>query len=164
MAGETVDASPEEQAQYETVVDNALKAIYSEKGLPQILDRIKKSVEAGDPQEGIAAVAAMVVMRIEESAKQAGKPIADDVLFHAGVEIVEDLADLASENQIHDFSQEEIDGALYRSLDLYRETKGKKGQIDQGAADQQFTQLLEASKAGGLDQFAPGGPQQKGAA
>lgn len=157
------NVAPEEQAQYDRFMNNAFKAVYSKGSLPKVLERLQRSAKAGDPKEGVAAVASMVVMRIEDSARKGGVQLSDDVVFHAGREIVEDLADLAKKAKIHDFSDEETEGAFYRALDLYRDVKAKKGGIDQKAADQEFAGILQADREGRLDQMVgPMPPRGRG--
>lgn len=151
--GDQPNVSPEEQAQYDQFVNKGFEVIYDKRTLPQVLDTLKGG---DDPQAGLANATAMVVMRLEDSAKQAGKPIPPDVVFHGGVEILEDLANLASEAGIHDFSEEEIEGALYQALDVYRSTRQKQGELDEGAIKQDFSEIVEADRQGRLGEMVPG--------
>lgn len=147
------NVSPEEQAQYDEFVNNAYKLLYSEKTMPAVIDRIKSSPE---PVEAVANIAASTVVRLEDSAVKAGKPISNDVLFQGGREIVEDLADMASEAGIHDFTDEEMEATWYQALDLYREmSKGKSGEMQQ-AAMQDVEALKQAEASGQLEQMLPG--------
>ena len=110
------NVSPEEQEMYDQIVDNAYQIIYDPKTTDQLLARISQS---GNPSEGLASVAFMVVTTLEKSAAQAGKPIPQDVLFHAGVEILEEIADFAEERGVHAFTEQEIEAALFTALDMY---------------------------------------------
>lgn len=163
--GESLDASneaesnvtPEEQAQYDDFMDKAFQVAYDAKFFPQVLDRIAK---ATSPQEGLAAVTVAVVKRIADVAQQSRQPYSGDVLFAAGTELLEDLADTAQKAGIHDFSEQELEGALYRAMDLYREQSGDLSQDPNIQAD--FGQLVEADRAGRLDQMVPGIAQKFG--
>lgn len=163
--GESMDASneaesnvtPEEQAQYDDFMDKAFQVAYDAKFFPQVLDRIAK---ATSPQEGLAAVTVAVVKRIADVAQQSRQPYSGDVLFAAGTELLEDLADTAQKAGIHDFSEQELEGALYRAMDLYREQSGDLSQDPNIQAD--FGQLVEADRAGRLDQMVPGIAQKFG--
>jgi len=143
-------ASPEEQQQYDMFVNNAYQMVYDDKILPGILKSMQGN---GDPKEGLANTTAMVVMQVEESAKQNGKEIGPDVLFHGGTEIMESLAETAEAAGMHDYSEEEMEGALYRALDIYREMKG--GEINQEAIQQDFSALVQADQQGNLTDMLP---------
>src|SRR5690625_2194710 len=87
---EEPNVSPAEQAQYDHFVEHALSLIYDERSLPQV---IRSLGGHGDPIEGLATTAIMVITRLEDIAGGHGA-IDGDILFHGGVEIIEDLADL----------------------------------------------------------------------
>ena len=142
-----------EQQIYDTFVDNAFSAIYDEKSLPQIKESLKG---AGDPVEGLANTAVSVITRVQDSAEQAGQTLPPDVVFHAGVEILENLADFASKSGIHDYTPEEIEGGTYRAMDIYRENKGRDGGADRPQIVSDFNQIVELDKAGRMDEVAPG--------
>ena len=146
------NVSPEEQAIYDTFVDNAFSAIYDEKALPQVL----KSLEGdGDPIDGLANTAVTTIIRVQDSAENAGQQLTSDVVFHAGAEILEDLADLAEKAGIHTYTTDELEGATFKAMDIYRETKG----VDGGTQPQiveDFKQIVELDKAGRMDEVAPG--------
>lgn len=148
---EQPNVTPEEQAEYDRFMDNALKLIYNEKALPQV---IRSLAGGGDPVEGLANTTVMVIGRLEDSAGGHGS-INGDVLFHGGVEILEDLADLAGEAGIKDFSEQEIEAALYRALDQYRMMRQGDGTLNEGPMREEFEQLVAADRAGALDQALP---------
>lgn len=149
-----VEASPDEQAAYDGLVNKAYELIYrGGKTNPQILESLKG---AGEPVDGLANTTAMVMMRLEDAAERQGKKFPPDVMLHAGVEVLEDLADLAGQAKIHKFNEEEIQGATYQALDIYRATRQKQGKLDMGAIQQDFGQIMEANKAGRLNELLPG--------
>lgn len=149
--GERPNVTPEEQAQYDDFMDKLLQVAYNAKFFPQVLDRIKGG---SDPREGLASVTVAIVKRVADAAKQSGKPFSTDVVFNGGAELLEDLADTAGKAGVHDFSQDELEGALYRAMDIYREQGGDLSQDPNIQAD--FGQLMQADQAGALDQVVPG--------
>lgn len=147
-------ASPEEQQMYDEFVNKAYELVYNgNKVSPQVMEALKGD---GNPVDGLANATAMVVMRTEDSATQKGRKIPGDVVFHAGTEVLEDLADLASQAGIHDFTEEEMEGAAYQALDIYRAQRQQQGSLDMGAIGQDFEQIMAAEKSGQLDQMFPG--------
>jgi hypothetical protein len=151
-------ATPEEQAQYELVVKNGMKLIYADNAMPHVLDLLKGG---GDPIMGLASATATIVLKLQESANQAGQPIDGDVLYHAGAAILEDLANLAKEAGIHEFTQAEIEQATYKALDLYREQASQKGELDQNAVQSDWNNLVAADKAGQQPPQAQPPPDQQ---
>lgn len=154
------NVSPEEQAQYDMVVRNALKIIYpeGEEGAqptvsPQVLKGLSGSKE---PVMNLATTAVTIVTGLRDSAKKAGQPIADDVLFHAGVAIIEELAEVAEAAKIHDYSDKDEEHALYLALDMYRSAGEQSGDVDKEALTQQWGQIVEADKQGRVGDVLPG--------
>ena len=147
------NVTPEEQAQYDQFIDNAFSAIYDEKSLPQIIESLKGN---GNPVDGLANTAVAVVTRVEDSAEKAGQALSPDVVFNAGSEILEDLAELASKAGIHEFTPDEVEGALFQAMDLYREMRGRDGGAARPQIVEDFNQIVELDQAGKLDEVAPG--------
>jgi hypothetical protein len=154
FSGEKVEATPEEQAIYEKFVNKAMEAIYAEDALPSILEMLAADPE--EPLDGLARTAATVVDLIAGKAEEAGEPVPGDVLFHAGVEIVEDLANLASETGIYDFNNDDDarEGAFYRALDIYREMEQARGGGSQEAVAEDLEMIRAADRSGSLDRVA----------
>ncbi len=150
---EASNVSPEEQQVYDQFVDNALSAIYDEKSLPQIIQSLRGD---GNPIDGLANTAVNIVMRVKSSAEQAGQQISDDILLAAGGEIIEDLAGLATTAGVHEYTPEEIEGALFQSMDIYREMTGRDGGENREQVVQDMNQLNALDEAGRLDEVAPG--------
>lgn len=150
---ETPNVSPEEQAIYDQFVEKAFSVIYDQKTLPGILDALKGD---GNPMEGLANTAVNVVVRVQDSAEGAGQKIPGEVIHQAGKEIIEDLSRLATEAGIHAFTKEEVEGAWFQSMDLYRERKGRDGGEEAGQIAQDFQKLQAIDQAGRLDEVVPG--------
>lgn len=96
----------------------------------------------------------------------------DAVLAQGGKEAVEELIEVCEALKIHDFTEDEVNGAYLRALDLFRVAMTKVNpQLIQFLSDD-FARLIEADKAkqggGGANVLPglPGGapmPQQQGA-
>lgn len=154
-AGE--EASPEEQAQYDQFMDNAGEIIFpdGEQG-PEISPNITQALKGSeDPIMNLATAAITIVTQLRDSAKKAGAPVSDDVLWEAGSDIVGMLADVANDAKIHEYSEEEIEKAWYMALDLYRTAGEQSGDVDTEALKQSFGEMQMADKEGRLAEFAP---------
>ena len=147
------NVSPEEQKQYDQFVGNGMKLIFNKQGVQNILKAIKGD---GKPVDGLANALVMVVTRLEDSAEQAGQKISPDVVMHGGVELLEQLADLAQKAGVHDFSKKELDGALYRAMDLYRERRQQQGKLPVDQLKGDFQQMQQAEQQGTLENDLPG--------
>ncbi|KKM20874.1 hypothetical protein LCGC14_1641120 [marine sediment metagenome] len=150
---EQPNVSPEEQAQYDQFVDNAFSVIYDDKSLPQIIESLKGD---GNPVDGLANTAVTVVVRVQDSAEKAGQALPPDVVFHAGTEILEDLAELAAKAGVHEFTPEEVEGAAFQAMDIYREMKGRDGGAERPQIVEDFNQIVALDQAGKIDEVAPG--------
>ncbi len=150
---EQPNVSPEEQRIYDAFVNNAFSAIYDEKSLPSIIESLKGD---GNPVEGLANTAVGVVVRVQDSAEQAGQALPDEVVFQAGAEILEDLVELAEKAGVHEFTPEEIDGAWFQAMDLYREMKGGADGAGIPGAKENFNKVVAIDQAGRLDEVVPG--------
>jgi hypothetical protein len=135
QAEEQPNATPEEQAQYTAFVENVLELVYGDKGGKRLQATLKALKASDDPVQDLAATTATLVKRVEDSAQGAEMELADGVVYHAGVAVLEDLAELAGKAGIHDFSEEEMEQAGYRAIDAYRMMKGDQVDEDKAGAD-----------------------------
>lgn len=108
---------------------------------------------SGNPVDNLAVASVLLTMFLDSSAASSGKEIPNDVLYHAGVELVEELGEVAGAAGIHDYSEQELEGAFYRALDLFRIASPR---VDTDALGQEFAEIANADKAGTLDQMLPG--------
>ncbi len=131
IQGGEVNASPEQQAQYEKFVLAATDMVYDEKVMPGIVERLKG---ANDPVEGLASAAVMVTQRVVDSAEKAGETIDQAVSFNAAMEIIMDLATLANESGVHEYTPEEMQAATERMIQLGSKGGGQAVGTAPGAA------------------------------
>lgn len=150
---EQPNVTPEEQAQYDQFVDNAFSLIYDKRSLPNVLKALDGD---GNFVDGLAHTTVTIVARVLDSAKQAGQKISGDVVLHGGKEIMEDLADTAGKAGIHDYTQDEIDAAFLRAMDLARERFTQAGDVDTEALKTEFAAVIAADRQGRLEEFVPG--------
>jgi len=147
MFGQQVQASPEEQAQYEKFVSNALNVIYNDKALPAYVETLKGD---GDPKAGLAMATVQTIAMVAQSAEAAGLELSGDVVFHAGKEIFEDLADLSADAGIKDYTkdQDALDGAYFMALDQFQSLMADNGRLDQSIFQADMQKLMEMDGSG----------------
>lgn len=165
-------ASPEEQAQYEQAMVNAQKLIYTPDNQPQpgILDALKSADEQqpqdqqgkalSPPVSALSYVAVMVVSKLDDSAREAGKPLTNDVLREVGTDVIGMLADVAQVTGIHDYSEQELEGATVAAYDMYRDKAIADGRTSEDDLKQQWEGLLQADKEGRLGDYGINQEQQ----
>lgn len=144
------NVSPEEQAAYEKFVDNGLKLIADQKMAPQILKRIR---EAEKPAEGLAAMTVSVVVRLEQSARESGRPVDPAIVLHGGQELLEAIAQMATAFDVHQFTPEEIESAAYIAMDQYGTQAVGNGTLNKQGLAEDVQALQQADQSGNLDQL-----------
>lgn len=151
--GDQPNVSPQEQAQYTKFVDNGLKVIFDRKTVPGLLKRIK----AGDsPAEGLASSTVMIVTALKDSAERQGQQIDDAVLLHGGQELMENIAELSNAAKVHTFTPDEIESAMYSALDQFGTREMERGTLDKEKLAREFQTMMDADKAGKIDDVIPG--------
>ena len=155
---EESNVSPEEQAQYDQFMQNAMEIIYPKGEDAQVSPNIMKGLSATPktPLLALASTAVSLVAGLRDSAKRAQSPISDEVLFHAGADLVAELAEIAEAAKIHEFSDDDVEKAFYLALDMYRSEAEQSGNIDKEAATQGWNEIVEADRNGTLAQQVPG--------
>jgi hypothetical protein len=164
------NVTPEEQAMYEQVVNNALEIMY-----PANEDALAPTIAAAlagsdNPIMNLATTAVSVAKGLVDSAKKAGTKIPGEILYHAGVAIVEELAEAAEAFKIHVYSEEDIEQAFYQALDMFRSAGMETGDVDGEVLKSEFEQIKQADAEGRLGEVLPGieermaqQPEQQGA-
>ena len=181
MPAEGEAVSPEEQGAYDAFVKQAMAIVYppEEPGTarPQIIDNLKGVFDAQimqmfqaaeppiaeTPQEALSVTTVTLVMMTEALMLQEGMEVPDSVVYHGGIEVLEILTEAAEAATGYDFTQEDIDNAALRAMDLYRLASPR---ADNDALKAEFDEIVAANDAGNLDQVLPGATQyaaQKGA-
>ena len=150
---EESNVSPEEQAQYDKFINNAYRVIYDEKMAPQLLKKIQN---AEDPKAELAMSAVNVVMTLQEKAEASGAPVSDEVLFHGGLAVVEDIANFSNVAKAYEFSNTEIEEAVMAAVDLYGSMALDAGKVDEQGAAKSYQEMLAANEEGRLEEVLPG--------
>lgn len=142
-SGEQPNVSPEEQAAYDSVVTHAMNMIYGDRTFPQIMKMIQS---AGDPAEGVAQAAVMILSRIYESSRKQGQPLSDDVLMAAGEEVIGLLFELVEETGLGESDDDAVFKATARALQLWAESYPDK--MDQEGMRQSMAALPKEELSG----------------
>lgn len=152
---ENPNVSEEEQQQYNMFIENAAAILYTEDGKPQ--EQVLARMATGNkPIDTMAQTLVWLVMLVEQDARRNGMEISDDVIFHAGSEILSLLVELSEAAGLHEWKEAEIQGAWYQALDMYREANSDEGgRIDQEEAAAAFEALDAADKEGRADELIP---------
>lgn len=146
-------ASPEEQEQYKQFVGQALSLIYDERMFPRIQQVLTGGGQGGDPAQGLAMAAAMVTARVAQAGEQKGVRLSGDVVFHAGKEVFEDLAELSGKLRIKDYQNDPdaLERAFFMALDQFRVGMQQMGRADQPAAQKELSRLMQMDQSGELE-------------
>lgn len=165
-------ATPEEQEAFDAFVIDGVAMIYGggevRPGILKLLDDdprdLKKAL--GDQEvfkdftPGVALAATAVVIVIELVRKAGQGAIPDAVILHGGKRILEELATVADEAEIHDFSEDELNRSFFIALDLYREAAVAEGLLDPTQLKEEFEQIKAVDAQGGFGQEVPAEPAQ----
>lgn len=161
LQDQPVQASPEEQAAMEKFVVRAWQLVYSDEMFPQIVEMLKGGGEAegqGDPVRGLAMATDLVTNRIAKAAEEAGEPLQPDVLYHAGTEVLEDLAEISRVGRIKDYSKDPdgLERAWFEALDLFRNRMQQNGTLDEASMKAGQDELVRADQDGSLERIMRG--------
>jgi hypothetical protein len=162
--------TPEEQASYDDFVGKASDLIHggeTETVLPEILESLRGGGQSapvdptGDPETGapnngpilaLANTAVQICQKLDVDSSEAGTPYADEVLYQGAVEVVEMLGEIAEAANIHTYSEDDLAGAFYQAVDLYRPIAIEMGRTTEETLKGQFGEIEEGGKDGRLDQ------------
>lgn len=155
------NVTPEEQAEYDQFMENALTLIY---GDGQVRPEVLQALQVGEQQPNgpnpailaLAQTAVTIVSKLDDSAREAGKPVSDDVLMHGGEAVVEELGEVSEAAGIYDYSEEELTGAFQQAIDMYRPKAIQDGRTSEDTLKGQFAEINEAESAGRLGDVLPG--------
>ena len=97
----------------------------------------------------------MVVARVGQAAEQAGETLQPDVVYHAGADILEELADVSAIGKIKDYSNDPdaLEKAWFVALDMFRERLAGVNEIDQEGAKADLDRLSQMDQNGTLEKI-----------
>jgi hypothetical protein len=160
-------ASAEEQALYDQFVAQALEVAFDRGQRESLREQL---TTGDDPVEATAFSSAAIVKRTMDMAREAGQEIPADVALHGGTEVFSEIAAYAQRLGAGTFFVDEQgnpadpdddnavlgpagEAAHLRALDHARQLMEADGTLPKEAAMQDFQQLVEADKAGALDEM-----------
>jgi hypothetical protein len=127
------NVSPQEQAQYDTVMIAARKNIFGDgkddTRFKMVLDRLSKGRE--DLPENIGGIAAVTMSNIAGAAQKQGREVPGYILFHAGDELVDDLIEVAMGAKLAkpDQRDELKKASMFEGLKLFGSTEQRQGAV-----------------------------------
>jgi hypothetical protein len=161
------NVAPEEQAEYDQFVKNGMAMLYHQGEVsPAIIESLSAKGEGSEgegegkgpsgPVIALANTTVEIVSHLDESSRQAGKPVSNDVLLHGGIEIMEQLIDIAETANVHDYSEEEQQGAIAIAMDMYRPKLIEGGRTSEDALKGEFGEVVQADEQGQMEEMLPG--------
>lgn len=148
-----VQASPEEQQDYDLLVTRARKMIFG-KSKEKVLQVLGSSET---PAKGMGMAGAMIARTLVKSSEEQGRQINADVVTNAGIEIVQDLNDLAVVNNVFKYDSpedenNEMSDALLWGVKFYNDQAKAAGEITpemQKEAQTLVQQGIQEEQSGG---------------
>lgn len=143
--GEQPNVTPEEQKLYDLVMTQAQAIVYNEHGVQAVVDKLKAMPD--NPAKAIGHTAAMLLRSVKGGLARAKIDVPDDVLFHAGTELVADLTELATAAKVITQDQAPHVGqeAIFEGLKTYGEVEIANGELTP-EGKQKAQQDLDAAK------------------
>ena len=120
-------ASPEQQEQYNKFVLMGMSALLSEDFMPKAVQMLKSAPSKSD---AMARIGSTIVGRMYDSAKQQGQPIDPTVMVHGGLEIMQQIGEMAQAAGLEDVTDEDIETAYYLAADQLNDVLGAQGAFD----------------------------------
>jgi hypothetical protein len=158
-------ATPEEQEAYDEFVKTAYGMMYEGGEVkPEILKFLDEDPSdliavLGSPEElqqfspivALAATAAIITLKTcEQTGEKDGT-----IILHGGQEILEDVAEIARNAGIRDYSEEEMSEAFRMGADLFREAGAEQGIVNLDEAKSEWGEITAADKEGRLGEVIP---------
>ena len=153
-------------AQVEQFTDDGFQLIYGGDTEDGTLTKSVASMlrrKADDPTQALADTAAQVAQKVLTSAMDRNTSLDPAAAFAGLMELVGELASVAAEEGIYDYSQQETDAAAVRAGEALYGLTQELGFFSQEEAMQDAGAIAEASQGGELDQ-AITAMEQQGAA
>ena len=155
-----------DQAQVEQFTDDGFQVIYGgdtedgelSKPIAAMLRR-----QANDPAQALADTAAQVAQKVITSAMDRNTSLDPAAAFAGLMDLVGELASVATKEGIYDYSQQETDTAAVRAGEVLYGLTQELGFFSQEESMQDAGVIAEASQSGELDQ-AITAMEQQGAA
>lgn len=146
---DTPNVTPQEQAQYDTIVTGALKMIFDPKGIGQIITKLA----AGGTQQiaqTIGHTAAMILQSLEGGVKQQRKDVDPAILFHAAGDVIQSLIEVAISCKL--MTPEQTDDvtkrAMFEGLKVWQTKMQADGEMTPEVSQQAASDLKNMAQQG----------------
>lgn len=165
---EAPNVTPEEQEAYDGIVNKAFEIIYrggevspailkllddDPSDLMKVFGAENQDLQPFTPAIALAATVAIVMVDVAESY---GKDQPDGgIMLHAGKDVLSDLAETSVKAGGREFSDKDVNQAVFLALDFYRALAEPKGLIDEEAAKRDFDQIKQADQDGTIGELIP---------
>jgi len=141
QAEQTEPASPEEQKEYDDIVNTATAFIFDKESNDQI---VKMMEESDDP----ATVVANLTISVGEAYETRNGKISDEVIQDAAVEVIEILFDLGERAGAWETTEELMETALFKVYEMW----GESHEEDMKASSSEMAQQFQSIPQGTIDQ------------
>jgi len=167
VGDEQPNVTPEEQAEYERLVTSGLELIYEGDGVrPGIIELLDEdptdliqifgddpAFEQFSPVVALAATTAVVCLELARNHREGADGA---ILYHAGVAMLEELAEVSEQVTGAEITDEQMNDALMMALDLYREAATAEGLLDPAQLEEDFAEIKRADETGDVASVLPG--------
>lgn len=152
---QTEPASPEEQREYEDVVNTATAFIFDKKSNDKI---VKMMQESEDP----ATVVANLTVSVGEAYETRKGKISDEVIQDAAVEVIEILFDLGEKAGAWETTEELMETALFKVYEMWGESHEEDVKASANEMAQQFQSIPPEVVSQAMNQITRKNPVAEG--
>ncbi|MBB4287611.1 hypothetical protein [Roseospira goensis] len=126
------ERSPEELRLYDQTLDAMRQVLYDE----GVFQAVKAGVEAApDPALGLIEPIAQAAVRVLVSAREAGQPVTQDMMFAALVDTTREAVEAVEEIRGRAMTEEQATNAFLEIVTRYADLAGRAGLIDPQEAE-----------------------------
>lgn len=130
---------PQEQAQYDQIVNQAMRMIHGERSRDKVLEQINRPEMP--VYQAVGRTAAMMAQAITQKAKTSGQELSPDAVWHAGADvIVPEIMIVGVESNIFPFKQDSEEFQTQMEMAFLEGNKVYGEQMLQGPDAQRFSQ------------------------
>lgn len=146
-------ASPEEQKQFDALVEPALAMIHA----PEMHERVLAELRQGELSDAIGKLAIKIVLQLKQMVEGKSGEVGESVLLEVGGLVAEELIELAEAAKLMQGQEpgQIFEQAMMVAIQEYGRHTGQVKGVDPNAARQDLEQQLSGMQAGGKeDQIA----------
>jgi hypothetical protein len=151
----SIDATPEEQEQYDLLTVRARKIMFG-KAKDDVLTMLGS---AESPAQGIGQAGAMIMKTLYQAAKQNGMDIESDVMIEAGTEVADDLNELGKSAGVFEYDSQEEENKEMEDAMLWGVKYYGDGMVTGNEISPEMQKEAQRVTAEGIE--SEGGPQRK---